>query len=174
MNNNNNYCEFEQTIINSHKDDCLNAEQKLHINNCSICSNSLTVFTWMNQFENIGKRDNEVEKILPTPENIWKRAFTPISSKKELISKAMRPLVITQLITYLTIFSGVVFVLFGKISIFKTLFGNFFKDSEFINSFTTLFASLSKTLPFLIVPLGMVALLLVSYFIYSLFNPESA
>ena len=165
-------CDFEAIIIESKANDCLTTEQEEHIKNCSICSDSLTVFSWMNKFEKISNK--EAEQTLPNPDHILKQAFAPISNKKDLIKKAMRPLAIAQFTSYITIFIVIVFILLGKHSILKKFLGNIAEKSDLINSLTTLFNAFSKTLPFLIVPLGMVAFLLVSYFIYSLFSPENA
>ncbi len=165
-------CDYEQTIIASKLNDSLTAEQEKHIKNCPICTDSLLAFSWMKNFDKISNK--EQEHILPDSENIWKQALSPATNKKELIKKAMVPLTIAQFASYIIAFFGIVFLLFGKGSFLSSIFGEIANKSSFINSLTAIFNSFTKTLPFLIVPLGMVSFLLISYFIYSIFDPENA
>lgn len=174
MKNNKIFCDLEQSIMNSKRDDCLSTEQKEHIKNCSICSDSLTISNWMNEFDGISKNNSHPGQALPNPEEIWKQAFKPAYNRKELIKKAMRPLKIAQFTTYIIAFFGILFILLGKTSVLNNVFGGIAKKSNLINSLTTLFDAFSKTLPFIIVPLGIVSFLLISFFIYSLFEPENA
>ena len=87
-------CPLEKEVLNNLKTGDLTPEIKKHAVNCPLCKESMTINKWMNRFHEVSLNVNTAEKKLPDAEFIWEKAFSVKPLEKELVKKALRPLLV--------------------------------------------------------------------------------
>ena len=142
-----NICLRETEIINKLKVGPLQPEIQEHVSECPFCKEAVSVYLWMNQFKNISWEVEAAKKNLPSSESIWKRAYPPYKPYKDLVKRALRPLIFSRWLAFGTTLVGI------------TLF--LLSIRQDIQHFIEAYFSLNTTLPLIltsIVPMIIVSL----------------
>lgn len=127
-------CPLEEEVIRSLAEGKMGTELQEHIAGCSVCQDIVAVIEWMNRFKGIAWKIDMQKKILPDAESMWNRACTRTRHDKKLIQKALRPLIIPQVLFYGMLIAGIVYMTFW---IFNE-FGNIL-DSKIISQIVPFF-----------------------------------
>lgn len=146
-------CPLEKEIIESLKKGRLTQEIKKHLAVCPVCEETAAVYLWMSKFKDIGMRDDISLRKLPEAESIWRRACAHRRREKELLRKALRPIVYSRIASYGVFIIGGIFLLLSN---FQEI-----KDYVVTNiGASKLFGSLLKTtvqwLPLFLIPMAIV------------------
>ena len=104
-------CKLENEVRECLRSDTLGERIREHICACPVCQDEMLVSAWMRQFQSTAMDAEMMKKILPQPEAIWKKAFAWKRADKKLVKKAMRPLIYPQVVSYIFIALGIVFLL---------------------------------------------------------------
>ncbi len=164
-------CPLEQEVLGSLKKGALPPAMKQHVKECSRCRDSLLLYQWLGSFSQVSFRHQGLEKNLPDPEFIWEKARTSRRPDKELIKKAMRPLLIPQLLSIIAAIIGIVVLTFGNLAEIKEFFNR--HETVFIlKSFTSTTTALLKALNSILLPILLVLSWVVIYFLYSIIKPK--
>jgi len=131
-------CPLEKDVVDALKGKKLSREIEEHISKCPSCKNVVEIYDWMNQYKERSWNSKMGKKILPDPDIVWNRAHARSSLDKTLVKKALRPLVYPQVLLYVVLILGVLFLLIPNL---KTIAG--ITDSRII----------SQMLPFFFIPM---------------------
>lgn len=93
-------CHLEKEVINGLKANQMRPEIEKHIAECPVCEEAVSVYKWMNQFKDIAWAAEITEKKLPEPKVLWNKAYSVRKPNKELMKKALRPLVYSRIFSY--------------------------------------------------------------------------
>ena len=104
-------CEQETEILNKLKAGPLQPEIQAHVSECPFCKEAVSVYAWMNQFKNISWEVEAAKKNLPSSESIWRKAHPSYKPYKDLVKKALRPLILSRLLAYGTTTVGIILLL---------------------------------------------------------------
>jgi len=104
-------CHLEKEVIDCLKAEKLSAEIKKHISECPYCKDVVSIYKWINQFKNRTWNAEMLEKTLPAPEAIWRKAYAKRGPDKALVKKALRPLMYPRVFSYPILIIGVIFLL---------------------------------------------------------------
>jgi hypothetical protein len=96
-----------QTGLNSGK---LSQELQNHIPDCPVCQDIALVQGWMNRFKERAWETDMPEKILPHAASIWNRVYAGKSIDKKLVRKALRPLIIPQVLSFGVSVAGIIYL----------------------------------------------------------------
>ncbi len=102
-------CPREQEVIKGLGEDNMKVELQEHITRCSICQDLVLVKGWMNRFEKDARETDLAEKTLPDAESMWQKAYARRRPDKILIRKALRPLIIPQVLFYGLLLAGIIY-----------------------------------------------------------------
>ena len=106
-------CLLEKEVLNSLAAGDLTAEIKEHMETCLICKESASLYQWMNRFQKVSRQGKMAEKKLPDAESLWERAFSLKIPDKELVKKAMKPLRIYQVVSYVIAIIVLLYLVFA-------------------------------------------------------------
>jgi hypothetical protein len=115
------HCPLEEKIIKGLSEDTMSEELQEHIAGCSICQDIALVQGWMNRFQTSAWKTDVPGKVLPDAESLWNRAHTRTRLDKKLVRKALRPLIIPQVLFYGLLVAGIIYTFvwgFSKIGNF--------------------------------------------------------
>ena len=87
----------------------MTVELQEHIAGCSICQDLILVKGWMNRFEKDARETDMSEKTLPDAESMWQEAYARKKPDKILVRKALRPLIIPQVLFYGLLLAGIIY-----------------------------------------------------------------
>ena len=176
---NNKYeCPFEQELLINLESGDMKPHINEHIADCKQCAETVSVFQFMNRFNEEAVNFQVPDKKLPSADEIWDGAFAAPALErsyvvkpapdKELVRKAMMPVLITQVIMYVTILAGGIYLLMGNLSEVGTFFKTTLGLKPIADIFTSMLGTGGWTSVLYIVPVvGTMALLL-----YIIFNTE--
>lgn len=164
------HCPFEKKVSDCLKKSKFDPEMKQHIRECALCNDTVTVHRWMGNFNKVSMQYQEVEKKLPAPDLIWEKAHSLKRIDKELVKKAMKPLLIPQILTYIAITIGVAFLLIINLDVIKEFFINNF--GPLYNFFDLFVSKISNASYFIIIPFILIISSIVFSIFYSIFRPE--
>jgi hypothetical protein len=136
-------CPFEKDVLKGIRKQKLTPELQKHVSDCKVCENVVMVHTWMGQFKEKSLKIDMTKKNLPDARSVWDKAFVGKRPDKRLVTKALRPLIIPQVLSFGVFIAGCIFL--GIKGIFR--FGNIF-DSP----------AAARIFPFFLVLMGMVVL----------------
>lgn len=134
-------CPLEKEVMEGLKEKELKPELQKHISQCPVCKDAVAVHTWMNQFKEKAWKADMPKKDLPDARAVWDRAYARKRPDKRLVSKALRPLIVPQVLSLVVFIAGGIFL---AIKGFLKL-GNIF-DSP----------ALARVLPFFLILISMV------------------
>jgi hypothetical protein len=167
-------CLLEPEILNSLAAGDLTAEIKQHLKACPICKESALLYQWMNGYQKVSRQGNLAEKKLPDAESLWEKAFSLKTPDKELVKKAMKPLRIYQLVSYVI---AIIVLLYLVFAYFPGIRGSL-NSSPVVGLILTSISSLVKTffksLSFVIIPVIIGLLSVVIFTIVTGFEPKKS
>lgn len=146
-------CPLEKEIIDSLKRGTLTQEIKKHLAVCPVCKEITEVYLWMNQFKDVGTRDDISLKKLPEAESIWRRAYAHRRREKELLRKALRPIVYSRIASYAVFIIGMIFLLFSNFQKIKNYAVTSIEASRIFGSLLKMTVQL---LPLFLIPMAIV------------------
>lgn len=164
-------CPHEPSVMKALSEGGIDHVLRNHISSCDSCRNLAMVTGWMGEFDQWSRGDLD-EKKLPTADSIWQGAMSKAPSRLELSRKIMRILNFPKIwAIFVVLVSGYFMApkfLPRLLGSFKDLFGN----SVDLTLLGSIFDSLGKTLPYVMMPLTLVLIFTLGVFIFSMFNPE--
>ena len=115
-------CPLEKEIMAGLKEGALEPELQKHLSECPACQDVVTVHTWMNQFKEKAWKTDMPKKDLPDAQAVWDRIYAWKRADKQLVRKALRPLIYPQVLSFAIFIAGIIFL--GIKGVLK--FGNIF------------------------------------------------
>jgi hypothetical protein len=115
-------CPLETEIMAGLREKKLKPELQNHLSDCSVCKDVVAVYTWMNQFKEKTWNTDMPKKSLPDAEAIWNRVYAWKRVDRQVVRKALRPLIYPQVLSFGVFIAGVIFL--GSKGVLK--FGNIF------------------------------------------------
>jgi hypothetical protein len=115
-------CDFEKELIDCLKKETLSPEIKKHVDQCQCCQDIASVHSWMKQYKDMSWNAEVQEKTLPDPEVIWKQAHTIQKPDRELIKKALRPLLYPKMFSFGALILGIIFLFLFPLQPMATVF----------------------------------------------------
>ncbi len=134
-------CPLEKEIIAGLREGALEPELQKHLSECPVCQDVVTVHTWMNRFKEKAWKTDMPKKDLPGARTVWNGAFARKRADKQMVRKALRPLIVPQVLSFIVFIAGGIF--FGIKGFLKL--GNIFG-----------LPALTRALPFFLVLISMV------------------
>ena len=128
-------CPLEKEVMAGLKEGALEPELQKHISQCPVCQDVVAVHNWMNQFKERAWETDMLKKDLPDARAIWNKVNARKRPDKQLVRKALRPLIFPQVLSFGVFIAGIIFL--GIKGVLK--FGNIF-DAP----------ALTRILPFLL------------------------
>jgi hypothetical protein len=161
------HCPFEQEVLENLKSGDLQPRLKEHIAGCPVCEEARLVHGWLNRFHQVSmEREKPRRKIPPVDADaVWDGAFSTSSPfplpSRELVKKAMRPLIFPQLLTYFAAAAVFIFLLFSNIPVLDILFGAGSQTAVLIRTAVRELAAVIKAFSFILIPVvvGLMSLL---------------
>jgi hypothetical protein len=127
-------CPWENEVLKGLREEKLSAELQEHIAGCSVCQDIEAASRWMIRFKENAWKTDMPEKILPGAESLWSRVYSRSRPDKKVVRKALRPLIIPQVLFYGMLMAGIIYTIFWG---FKR-FGNIL-DSRIISTIVPFF-----------------------------------
>ena len=167
-------CLLEKEVLNSLAAGDLTAEIKEHMETCLICKESASLYQWMNRFQKVSRQGKMAEKKLPDAESLWERAFSLKIPDKELVKKAMKPLRIYQVVSYVI---AIIVLLYLVFAYFPGI--NSFLDSSpvvdmILASLSSMVRNLFKSLSVVFIPIIIGLFSVVIFTIITGFEPKKS
>jgi hypothetical protein len=103
-------CPWEKEIRKGLCEKNLSLELQEHIKTCPDCQDIALVQGWMNRFKQEAWETDMTEKTLPDAESMWNRALSRRRPDKKLVRKALRPLIIPQVLLYGLLIAGIIYI----------------------------------------------------------------
>lgn len=103
-------CPLENKVMEGLREQTLTPELQNHVSGCPICRDLAAVHGWMSQFKKESWTTGMPKKDLPTAQTVWDKAFARKKPDKRLVTKAMRPLIIPQVLSFAVFFAGSIFL----------------------------------------------------------------
>lgn len=92
-------CHLEEEVQASLYSGKLSPEIRHHISDCPVCRDSALVQGWMKRFTERAWETDMLGKTLPPALKIWNSVYTWKRIDKKLVRKAMRPLIVPQVLS---------------------------------------------------------------------------
>lgn len=105
-----NICHLEKEVIDCLKAGKLIPEIKKHLSECPYCKDVALVHKWINEFKNRSWNAVMLEKTLPDTETIWNRSYVKRRPDRELVKKALKPLIYPRVFSYPILIIGAIFL----------------------------------------------------------------
>lgn len=166
-------CLLEQEVLSNLAAGDLTAEFKQHLKTCPICKESASLYQWMNGFQKVSRQGKTAEKKLPDVESLWERAFSLKTPDKELVKKAMKPLRIYQVISYVIAIIVLPYLVFVYLPGIRGLLNSSPVVSMILASLSSMTKTLFKFFSFLIIPVIIGLLSVVIFTIITGFEPKN-
>lgn len=166
-------CPLEQDVLERMKRGQSSHELEQHIKHCPMCRDALLVSRWLNDFKAASLPYGAARKELPDAEFIWEQARASRRVDKALLRKALRPLLIPQVLSYIAAIIGIVFLLSGHLTDIKDFLGRH-ETLIILKSLNAIIKPLLKALHVLLLPFALVLSSLGLYFLYSILKPRKA
>ena len=164
-------CLMEQEVLNSLAAGDLTIEIKQHLKTCPICKESAFLYQWMNDFQKVSRQGKPAEKKLPDAESLWEKAFSLKTPQKELVKKAMKPLRIYQVISYVIAIIALLYLVFAYLPGIRSLL-NSSPVASMILASSSVVRTLFKFFSFVTIPVFIGLLSVVIFTIITGFEPK--
>lgn len=103
---------MEIEVMKALGEDKMNPELQDHVAGCPVCQNIALVHGWMNRFKKNAWKNDMPEKTLPDAESMWNRVYARRRPDKKLAKKALRPMLIPQMLFYGLLIAGIIYTTF--------------------------------------------------------------
>jgi hypothetical protein len=134
----------------------------------------LVFYQWLRDLKKPAARTKKISKELPDASQIWEKAHARKVIDREKIEKAMKPLLIPQIVSYVLIGIGAVFLVLVNVTDIKEFAGKNLNIGYFFDFFTIVIPRLFKTFHFLKIPMILFLLFGLIVILYSLLSPKKA
>ena len=167
-------CLLEQEVLNSLAAGDLTTEIKQHLKTCPSCKESAFLYQWMKDFQKVSRQGKTAEKKLPNAESLWEKAFSFKTPHKELVKKAMKPLRIYQVISYVIAIIVLPYLAFADLPGIRSLLNSSPVVSMIMASLSSMTRILLKFFSFVIIPVIIGLLSVVIFTIITGFEPKKS
>ena len=99
---------METEVLKSLGEEKMRSELQKHISECQICQDLSLVQGWMNRFKESTQKTDMPKKILPAAESLWNHVYGRKRPDKKMVRKALRPLIIPQVLFYSLLLTGII------------------------------------------------------------------
>jgi lipopolysaccharide export LptBFGC system permease protein LptF len=167
-------CLLEQEVLNSLAAGDFTAEIKQHLKTCPICKESAYLYHWMNGFQKVSRQGKTAEKKLPDVESLWEKAFSLKTPDKELIKKAMKPLRIYQVVSYVIAIIVLLYLVFAHFPGIQASLNLSPVVGMILASLSSMVRTFFKSLSFVFIPIIIGLLSVVIFTIVTGFEPKKS
>jgi len=167
-------CLLEQEILNSLAVGDLTAEIKQHLKACPTCKESAFLYQWMNGFQKVSRQGKLAEKKLPDAESLWEKAFSLKTPDKELVKKAMKPLRIFQVVSYVIAIIVLLYLVFAHFPGINSFLNSSPVVGMILASLSSMVRTLFKFFSFVFIPIIIGLLSVVIFSIVTGFEPKKS
>lgn len=101
-------CPMETEVLKGLSEEKMRPEIQDHIARCQICKDIALVQGWMNRFKESIQKTDTPKKILPAAESLWNHVYGRRRPDKKMVRKALRPLIIPQVLFYSLLLTGII------------------------------------------------------------------
>jgi len=168
----NSFCSLEQDVLKSLEQGKLNPEQKKHLKTCSVCQDSIMVKSWMEDFNEASLTDINLKHKIPDFELIWRGSRVYKKYDKELEKKVLLPLLFPKILTFIFALIGIVVILTTSTDKIKDFVSVKLKMGYLFDLLGLVGKSMLAMMPFLVIPIVVVASFIAFYFVFALFKPK--
>jgi hypothetical protein len=134
---------MEEQVVAALRNSEISESQQKHIEECPVCREVIYVCRWMRQLNRERWEEKMAGKVLPRAEEVWRGILGSPRRRRELVRKAMRPMVIPQILSWGMLIFGAVFLLLSR----GKDIGNFLGGGLEV---------ISRILPYFLIPLAVV------------------
>ena len=103
-------CPLEKEIMAGLKEGALEPELQKHLSECPVCQDVVAVYTWMNRFKEKAWKTDMPKKDFPDARTVWNEAFARKRADKQMVRKALRPLIVPQVLSFVVFIAGIIFL----------------------------------------------------------------
>lgn len=146
-------CHLENEVMDCLKAEKLSPEIKKHLSECPYCKDVALVHKWINEFKNRSWNAVMAEKILPDPETIWNRVYAKRRPDRELVKKALRPLIYPRVFSYPILIIGVIFLFLSNMKEIGNTIASSPVAGPFLDSFSRI---ITQFFPVFLIPMFIV------------------
>jgi len=139
-------CHLEKEVMAGLREKELKPELQKHLSECPVCQGVVAVHTWMSQFKEKAWKIDMPKKDLPDARTVWNGIYARRRPDKQLVRKALRPLIYPQVLSFGVFIAGIIFL--GIKGVLK--FGNIFDTP-----------ALTRILPFFLLFVSIIIILIV-------------
>ena len=166
------HCPLENQVLAGLKQNEFSPEIKSHIKRCHVGHETFIFYQWLRDFKISTAKSKKISRELPDASRIWEKAHSRKLIDREKRQKAMRPLLIPQITSYILIVIGAVSLLLVNVTDIKEFVGKNLHIGYFLDFFTIVIPKLFKTFHFLKIPMLLFLLFVGIFILYSLFSPK--
>jgi hypothetical protein len=117
-------CPREDEVLKTLGEEKMSEEIQEHIAGCSACQNTVAVNRWMHRFRESAWNTEMQEKTLLDAQTFWNKVHKQKRLDKKLVRKAMRPLIIYQVLFYGLLTAGIIYAVIWGFGKFGTILDN--------------------------------------------------
>lgn len=103
-------CPLETEVIKGLREEKISAELQEHLSGCPVCQGIVAVSGWMNRFKENAWETDMPGKTLPSAQSMWDRVHEGRKPDKKLVRKAMRPLIVPQILSLGVFIAGIIYI----------------------------------------------------------------
>ncbi len=152
----------------------LEPQLKKHLTGCPVCEEAAAIQRWMNDFQAFDAAPVSRDKKLPTVETLWQGAFTTRQPAAELARRALRPLLIPRLLSFLTAVILPLFLVFFYWAEIAAFFSENAASSPLFGLLVSLFKNFSETFSFILLPMALCLLTMIVLVFVTGFQPRTS
>jgi hypothetical protein len=102
-------CPRESEVLKGLREEKMSEELQKHISGCSVCQDLVAVRSWMHRFKENAWNTDMPGKTLPDTQSLWNRFHARKRPDKKFVRKALRPLMIYQVLFYGLVIAGIIY-----------------------------------------------------------------
>jgi predicted anti-sigma-YlaC factor YlaD len=102
-------CPWEKDVIEGLGEEKLSEELQKHVKKCPVCRDIALVQGWMHRFKENAWNAEMPGKTLPDAQSLWDRVHAKRRPDKKLVRKALRPVMIYQVLFYGLVIAGIIY-----------------------------------------------------------------
>jgi len=149
-------CPLEKDVLKGMASGNLEPGLTEHKTDCPVCKESAAIHEWMNRFHAVSVETKGADIKLPDAEAIWEKAYAPHAYQpdKELVKKALRPLLIPQVLTYAAALVFIVYLVLSNLPGLRDFLNISPESLTIFTSTASMFKSIFKSFSTMAVPMG--------------------
>lgn len=103
-------CPRESEVLKALREEKMSEELQEHIAGCLLCQDTVVVSRWMYRFKETALKIDMPGKTLPGAQSMWNKAHAARRPDKKLVRKAMRPLIVPQVLALGVFIAGMIYM----------------------------------------------------------------